>query len=271
MSNHESDHRDERSGRSRNRGASEVVGFILIFGITISVIIFTAGVGIAQLTEVSESEPRRIATSELKQLRGNLYDHTQDAPYRSTALTGGGATIHYGDPIKITVSGTSPHGNLAPQEYFIRPVVYDIGRSQVVTAGGLISLQDDTGGVALKAGPRVQIAPERSQIPILKTVQTGETEAVSPASSSSIYMVSHRWSASATRYAPTDGSGNRVLATITITVETPRYEAWERYFSEHPEISSVSTNPSTNTVTAEFETKQLIVQENEIRLRIDTT
>jgi hypothetical protein len=253
----------------RDRAVSEIIGFVLIFGLSLGAIMVTSAVGINALTDATEDQPRKIATDELDKFRTNLYDHTNRVPYRTTALTGVDGTIHYGDPVSITVSGSSGSGSLAPQTVQAEPIVYDVGRTQIVSVAGMVILQDDNGGVALKTGPRFQIAPERSQLPLIKTSQSGGVDAVSPASGTSAYLVSHRWSNSGTRYAPVDGSGNQVTATISISVNTPRYEAWAEYFRSHPQVSSVTASPGSNTVTAEFQTKELLIQRTEVRLKFD--
>jgi hypothetical protein len=239
-----------------------------VVGIALSAFFAVGYLGIEQLSEPSKGQPERIASADVESHITALHDLSTGAPYRSIEFSGSKASIRYGDPITISVSGTSDSETLSTHTTQPEPLIYDVGQSQVVSVGGAMILQDRNGGAVLKKSPLFSIAPQQSTFRLIHSVQNDGSDQISIGENQPAYVSNHRWNTITNRFEPTDSNGDLEIATITITVQSPRYEAWERFFDEHSQTSVVSTSPGSNQVTAEFQTRRLLIQQTTVHMKL---
>lgn len=262
------EHHSLRVSVSR-RAQSQVLGFMLVVAIALSATFFVSYMGINQLSQPTADQPQAIGTAQTETHAVALEDLSTGAPYRSTEFSGAGANIRYGDAVTITVTGSSPSKTLSAISIQAEPLIYDVGETQLVSVAGAVLLQDNNGGRVLKKAPPFEIAPQQSTLRLIATEQNDGIDQTQLGENRPAVVSSHRWSSSSTRFEPTDANGDLEKATITVTIESPRWEAWQSYFRDHSQVESVSTFPGSNEVSAEFETSRLLVQETKVHLRLD--
>lgn len=251
----------------RDRAQSNVLGFILFFGIITTLVGAGAFFGINSLNQVTNSDGQAAAQSSMLQVRGDMYDLASGAPLRTTELELLDSTVKYGAPITISISATSSNGTMETQVVKPTPVVYNINDVRYVYVSGAVFLQQDHGAV-MKEGPSLRIDQEQAIIPLINMTHHDGPPTLSYAGDGTGYVVSHKWESNVTRFEPQDG-GDPVTATATMTVRTPRTKMWAKWFENNPRFSNVQVDDAQNTVSAEFQTKRLFIKTVDVRVKFD--
>lgn len=259
-------HEQNGFGPDVERGVSEVVSFLLIFALLISVSITGAVFGIDTLETASRGDTVHLAERSHEALRSDMYDLSSGAAYRSTEIDMAGGTLRYADPITITVTAESSAGTMEPVTIRPRPIVIDPGAYELLFVAGAIVLQQPDGGV-LKAGPVMRIEHDQSILLFLNTTRGDGPASVGGSGTAAI--VSYRWDERVHRYEPTDGDGDPVDATVSMTVETPRTAQWRSFFESDSRFENVTVSEPSRSVRAEFVTRRLYIKTTDVEVRFD--
>ncbi|MDS0243149.1 MULTISPECIES: hypothetical protein [unclassified Haloferax] len=251
----------------RDRAQSNVLAFILFFGLITTFVGAGAFFGISSLDQVSGSNGQAAAQSSMMQIRGDMYDLSSGAPLRTTELELLDSTVKYEDPITISISATSSNGTMETQVVKPRPIVYHINDVQYVYVSGAVFLQQDDGAV-MKEGPSFRVDQEQAIIPLINTTHHDGPPTLSYAGDGTGYVVSHKWESNVTRYEPQE-DGDPITATATMTVKTPRTKMWSKWFENNPRFSNVQVDNAQNTVSADFQTKRLFIKIVDVRVKFD--
>ena len=215
-----------------DRSVSEVLGYILIFALVISSVAFVSLFGTPALEGVQENEMASNAERALDVAAANFAAvYERNAPSRATEIDLGGSSMYYDDPVTITVD---IDGDEHTTE--LRPVVLRVSdRTSLVYEGGAIFRVEGDGGT-IRREPPMLLSDDRVQVPLVNTT----TPANESVSGTTILLrgVSQDRSVLATE---TD-------ETVEITVESPRYELWKRYFEGKSAVEDCDT-PGDETVT----------------------
>ena len=209
-----------RRGRLRDdqRSVSEVLGYIIIFGLVITAVGFVTLLGMPALEGVQDAEQASNAERAFDVASENMAAiYERDAPSRATEIDLGGSEIYYGDPIvmNVTIDGES---NVTE----IRPIELRVGdRATLVYEGGAVFRQEGEGGVMLREPPLL-LSSDRVHVPVIKTT----APAVEAAGGTTILL----------RGKSTDravlASETEDVDEVTITIESPRYEQWYWYLDD---------------------------------------
>lgn len=237
---------------SDDRAVSEVLGFVLTFSlITVTIaIVFTVGFG--GLQDAQQAEQVNNVERAFEVLTTNIDEvHRQGAPSRSTEMRLSGGTLAYGDPVTITID--SPEINATVLE--TRPLIYRNDDTEIVYELGGVVRTDGGHSVLLRDPPFV--VGERSTIPLLVTTEPGNQGSIS----------GQRTVLVTSSYQRTGFVHLRTNEPVTITLDSPRADAWERYLeragNEHLSISATGEN----TVTYEIDANSTSVSATWVRLR----
>ena len=253
----------------RNRAVSETIGFVFAFAlVTASVgVIYTTGIG--GLEDAREDEQLTNAVRAFDVLHDNVEDvRREDAPSRATELKLSGASLGFGEPVRIEVQANhSDPNNDANATYGIttRPLVYSDSAGEVVFSAGATFRVDD-GNAAMRAEPDFIVNEKRSVVPMLIAYPRGNGGGIG--GSSTVLVVAYRQSSEL------DGEfepGGDVR--VNVTVESPRAAAWGRYFESigmvPPPSNPSLADPSDGAVTYQFHTDRLLVPKTVVEFELN--
>lgn len=157
-----------------DRGANEIIGFVLVFSLVVSAVGIVSVFGFQSLEDTRDSEEVNNAQRAFDVLADNLADiHQRGAPSRATEISLEDAQLQVGEPVNVTVVGVNPSSADAVSVFSYNPIVFE-GRtdSKVVYSNGAVFLDTPEGGVMLQEPP-VVIKPGRLAFPIIQTTPSG--------------------------------------------------------------------------------------------------
>lgn len=263
--------RTRRTGRTAssglgNRAASETLGFVFAFALVVASIgvVYTAGIG--GLEDAREDEQLTNAVRAFDVLADNVEDLSrEDAPSRATELKLAGASLEFGDPVTITVQANhSDPGNDANATFAMttRPLVYSDSAGEVVFSAGAIFRVDD-GDAVMTSDPGLVLGDRQSVVPFLIAYPRGSSASVG--GSSTVLVVAFRQSSGIDGRFDTGPGGDD--SRVNVTVESPRAEAWGRYFDDQG-MTKIDGDASDGDVTYQFHTDTLFVSETVVEFEL---
>lgn len=230
-----------RSGFSQdNRSVTEVLGYVIIFALIISVIGFVTTLGMPALTDVQDSEQTNNAERAFDVIGDNMAAvYERGVPSRSTEIDLGGSELFYGDPVtlNVTVDGE-------PNEFDIRPVMLQVNDGTTLVYEGGAVFKDKTEGGLILRSPPLLLSNDRVHVPIINTT----APAIEAAGGTTVLLRGESTNRSVL-HAGSDGA-----TTVTLTVESPRYDLWKRYFLGKTDIdeSDCTVDDTAQTVQCEL-------------------
>lgn len=202
------------------RGASETLGFILVFSLVVTTVGVVYVVGFSGLQDVRDAERANNAERAFDVLANNIEDMVRrGAPSRGTEIRLAEASIGGGTPTYINVSGTDPSGrNFTSGNYTIEPIVYEADDTEIRYAAGAVTRIQTDGSTMLNEPPFV-LSEDRVVVPLVQT-RTGTADV---GGQKTILVRAER------RIRQVVVSEEQSYATVTLNVSTPAPDAWERY------------------------------------------
>lgn len=248
------------------RGVSEAVSFLLLFAILLGVSITGAVFGIESLDTASRGEASVSAHRSLEAVRADMYDLSTGASYRSTDLRLSGGTLRYAQPIAITITATTGTETMEPVTLRVVPIVADTDLTEFRLVSGAILLHQADGGV-VRVAPRLRIDEQQSIMSLMNTSHGDGPAGVG--GTGAISVVSYRESDQVRRFDPVDATGSPALATVKMTVVSPRPSVWYRFFVIDTRFDKAVMDESMSTASAEFRTRRLFIKATDVRVRFD--
>lgn len=241
------------------RGQSEAVGFALVFGMIVATIALVSVAGYGGLQDARDAREVDNAERAFAVLGDNVDDVARHgAPSRATELKLAGAEVYLGDPVTFNVTGHAT-GSAATFGYerSVRPVVYDAdaGSRLVYTAGAVI--REDRGGTIVTQRPNLVLNRRRTTFQLVQTRPSLDTTR-SVGGTSTVLVRTGRADAEVLR-------ANATEYDLTLTVTSPRADAWERYLDGMADVTC--TRPSSRTVSCTLTTDRVYVSV----VRVDVT
>jgi hypothetical protein len=219
------------------RGASEVLGYVFVFTLIVASIgVVTIG-GFSSLADVSTAEQVQNSEQAFDVLHDNMGElYTENAPSRATEIALGDSELFYGE--NVTVNVTVDDGSPESIVYEARPVVkrLDNEREIIYEVGGIFRTTRQSGVVVRDPPFTFRSNSIHITIPALRA------DAVRGLSGSTV-LVRGRVTDRTLEARETSGV-NKVVVNIT----SPRYEEWEKFLSEQPNIDTCSVDDSANRV-----------------------
>jgi len=250
---------DSRAGPA-TRAQTEVIGFVLTFGIIVLAVGVVTASGYAGLQHAQQAEQVDNAAVAFQVLAANVDDLVQaGVPSRSTELKLSAAQLSLGDPVTVNVTVTSLADPNRTVSYALasRPIVYDArtGSTVVYSSGAVIRV--DRGGVVLLRKPGWTLAADRTTLPIV------ELRARGPTSVGGSTQVQVRTTRAEAPLLVSEPSPQRV----TVAVTSPRATAWERYLRPRVDAAGGTCTAGAGTVSCTFDTQRVHV----VAVRTDVT
>ena len=139
-----------------DRAVSDLVGFVLIFGLVVSVVAIVSLAGMGSLESVRTAEQSQNAERAMEILADNMDDiHQRGAPSRATEISLEGASVRLGDEIQVIVRDSTDGGGddstfLTSRVFQVRPIIYDDGETELVYVMGAVFRDDRQGGTVVE-------------------------------------------------------------------------------------------------------------------------
>jgi hypothetical protein len=244
-----------------DRAVSEVISYVLVFSLIIATIGIVSVVGFAGLEDRRNAEQVDNTERAFDVFSYNMEDsYERGAPSRATEMRLSGGTLLYGDRVNITVEESGGGQNVTARP---RPLIYTSDDTSIVYTAGAI-IRTDRGSARMMDGPPFYFDADRIMLPLIETSRPADQSAAGGERTlrvtSSLRQVNET-----TPSALQTPSGN-----VTITVESPRADAWERYFEKRaadPDLDAEVTRLGSTEVRLEVDTARVSAPRYRIRLR----
>lgn len=208
-----------------DRAVSEVIGYVLVFGLVLTSIGLVSGLGIGVLEDVRSAEQNRNAETAFDVLHDNMAQlHTEHAPSRATEMDIGDSQLRTGDNVTVRVHLQLTGGSWDNDtSYTVRPVVQrlDEERNLVYEAGAVFRTNRDGGLVV--SDPPVLSSADNVHITIPATRSTGTVSV-----SGGTVLVRGAVTDRDVVVSDTDGA----YQTVVLNVTSPRADRWHDHLEE---------------------------------------
>lgn len=245
-----------------DRAVSEVIGYVIIFGIVISSVLLLSASGTTTLEDIRENEQASNAQRAFDVLADNMAQiYERNTPSRATEIDLGESQLFYGDTVAIEVEVRGSSGGVEQFKHEARPIVLrPSDNTELVFEGGATFQTGREGGIMLRQPPFL-ISGDRVNIPIIST-----TAPTDRGVSGTTALLRGKSTERKALYTP-DALSNPDELHINIT--SPRAEMWDRHLDEE---TPLSCNIPTGTQTVECVTSSppddVFVTLQEIELEI---
>lgn len=161
-----------------DRAVSDLIGFVLIFGMILSTVGVVYVFGVGGLEDARDAERLNNAERAFDVLADNMGDlHKRDAPSRATEMKLADADLRFGSPTTFNVTNVSS-GNYTAKS--VDPIVYSTGgETEIAYVNGGVIRTERNGGVMLR-DPDTVFATQNGNrvviIPIVETRAEGSTQ-----------------------------------------------------------------------------------------------
>ncbi len=242
-----------------DRAVSDVVGYVLVFSLIIATVGVVTTVGFSTLDDRQSAE--RIGNIEraFDVFATNVEEiYREGAPSRATEMRLAGGEIYHGDSISITIAVQDEEGTnvtVTP-----RPFVYADGETEIVYVAGSVIRSEPSSAVMLREPP-FYMGAETAMFPLVDTFRTTGPETVSTSGTVRITSTARPMNTTVPSAFSEPGQ------TYTISVESPRSDAWARYFEEQDGIGNVVHEESAGIVTGEIDAEEIHAPRFRVRLR----
>lgn len=249
-----------------SRAQSDAIGFVLVFSLIVLTVGTVYAAGYPALEEFRTGEQLENMERAFEVLDDNLDDLTREgAPSRATEIKLNGGTLAVNGSTTITVNATTTdpvRGENFTVSDESTPITYSEGDTTVVSAHGAVFRQDGDAAV-MRSEPGWVVDDDHALIPLVVTDRTGDRVAFG---GSSTVLVRGQVTGRGVAGELVAAAGDDV--TVTVTVESPRADAWKRYF-ESEGFTAVDDTPADGEVTYRFEVDSLVVQQTTVSVELE--
>jgi len=210
------------------RAQSEVLGFVFVFALIVSMIGIVFTTGFAGLQDTRDFERLNNAERALEVFKDNMEDlvHRGSAS-RATEIKLADASLSFGDSVTINVS---EEGGTFNTSHDVRPLVYEAGTDEkVVYTAGTIIRQGDSGSVVVHGSDLLlsDRSDRRTLIPIVKVRQDGP----SGISGDTTVLIRTTVSQRDVLFTSSD------TVHMWVNISTPRSDAWRDHLSDRSDTT----------------------------------
>lgn len=243
-----------------DRGVSETLGYVLLIAVVFTSVGAVALMGAPVIDDQQEAEYMSNTVRAFEVFGNNLEAVERDrAPSRETEMRFQGGTLFQSEDHFMQVTVERPDGSSDTHQFGSTPVTYEKDGVSVSYESGAV-IRDDHGESIMRTEPPFEFRDDRIRMSVIMTSVVDEEQSVAGAGKMSIVA---------------DGVGSEVTAIegqdspddvrVEVLVDSPRGDAWEQYFEDQG-AESVTTDPDTGEVTAEFTAEEAMIRESLIEV-----
>jgi hypothetical protein len=239
-----------------DRAVSDIVGYVLVFSLIIATVGVVTTVGFGTLSDRQTAERINNVERAFDVFATNMEDVYRDgAPSRATEMRLAGGELRHGDPVRITIADANE--NKTNVTISPRPLIYADGDTEIVYVAGAVIRSEPESAVMIR-NPPFYAHSEGAVFPLIETFRTSGPSTVSTDGTVRVTSTARGVNTSVSE-------AFEQAENYTITVESPRSDAWMRYFESADEITVEDHNPGV--VEAKTEAGRVTVPRFGIRLR----
>lgn len=207
-----------------DRGVSETISFVLVFGLVVASVGTVYAIGVSDLEATRDAERVENAQRAFDVLADNIADLRDGAPSRGTEVKLAESTLRSTDDAQLNVT-VDPGGGAPPVSWEtpLSPLVYDVqAGGEIRLSNGAVVRDSGAGGATVVRGPPLVVDDDRVHITMLKGEHVGS------AAVGGDQTVRIRTAASRPRlfYDNESVTHERVYVNLT----TPYPDAWGRHY-----------------------------------------
>ncbi|ELZ29197.1 hypothetical protein C475_03234 [Halosimplex carlsbadense 2-9-1] len=210
--------------RDRERGQSQVIGYVLVFSAVVLAVGGVVTFGVSALDQVQSSTVADNGEFAMQSVAADveaLYYGT--ATSRNTELTLDSATLETGAPTTVNVTANRGSGKVAINRTF-RPIVYKTDDVNIAYENTLVIRDQARGSVAVTE-PHLTISGDRSVVPVVET--NSSVQSVGGATHQIHAVLANSSGRSLTKTA-----SDPVRLNVTVQSVPDRVDVWERQLNE---------------------------------------
>lgn len=256
---------DGSGARSGDRAVSDLVGFVLIFGLVVSIVAIVSVVGLDSLESARDAERTNNVERAFEVLSNNVDDvAARGAPSRATEISLDGSPVVVDDPIQVRIRdpNNSDTSFLVNRTFKPRPIIYDGGDAKLVYVMGAVFRVEDEGGVVLEPWEPV-LDEKRTFFSVINT-KSG-TDDVQSVQSSTVLVRTV-----ATQRVVELADETTDYDDVFIEVTSPRRDLWLRMLEANSELSCSTTGPETVRCDLGYTPERIYVVDHRIAVTVET-
>lgn len=243
----------DRSGT--DRAVSDVVGYILVFSLIVVMIGTVFTFGFTGLADRQSAEQVNNVERAMDVFAHNMEDvWAGESPSRATEIRLAGGTLRFEEPIEITVERDDRSVTA-----FTRPVVYEREGTEIVYSGGALLRSGGDNAVMLTEPPFV-VRSDRLLVPLVEVSRPSDQRSISADGTVRLSSTARSINGTVPGTLDEEGTGN-----VTVTVNSTRADAWERYFAGKESV--VATEVTGDTMEATVDVQAASAPRFRIRVR----
>lgn len=238
--------------RSCRRGQSEVVGFVLIFGLVVLAISLVGVTAFTGLDNAQEFQETTSAEQAFLVLAENIDDTTREgAPSRETeiGLSDASLSLEATEQINVTVDGETT-------SIETQPIVYHSSDDTSISYHSGLLVRDDGGSALSFREPKFVLTSETVVLPI---VSTSTTDDRTIAGTSAVQVVTRR---NDTRVITTEEFASP--STVELSITSPHADVWAESLGSEMSCG----DPGNGTVTCSIKTNKVFVSVENIEVEL---
>ena len=240
-----------------DRAVSDIVGYVLVFSLIIATVGVVTTVGFGTLSDRQSAERINNVERAFDVFATNMEDVYRDgAPSRATEMRLAGGELRHGDPVRITIADANE--NKTNVTISPRPLIYADGDTEIVYVAGAVIRSEPESAVMIR-NPPFYAHSEGAVFPLIETFRTSGPSTVSTDGTVRVTSTARGVNTSVSE-------AFEQAENYTITVESPRSDAWMRYLESADKITVEDHTPEV--VEATIDADRVAAPRFPIRLRI---
>lgn len=257
----------DRGEPADERAVSDLVGFILVFALVVSIVAIISIAGLSTLESTRDAEQTDNAERAFEVLSDNVDDVVRrGAPSRATEISLNDNAVSLGEVTTIQVrdpdDGAGDPSFLVNRTFKIRPIIYDAGNTELVYVMGAIFRNNQNGGGTILDSWSPVLDPERTHIPVVNTASTtGGTQSVQSSTVLVRTVSNQRVLEVANESASFDD--------VWINVTSPRQELWFRMLDEEPSLDCSRVGSQTVECQLTYTPERIYVVDHRLAVALD--
>lgn len=248
------------AGPPAQRAVSDLLGFAVVFGIVVLSITLLYTVGTGTLDTLQHDQAVDNTERAFDIVATNVEDVSRNgAPGRATELQLASGELNLDGSVTMSITNISDVPGtdvsvISPSA----PITYTRRASGLHYAGGAVVRTQRTQAVMVD-NPQFRFDDDRTVLSIIETNSRSDTTSLG--GTGSVLVETRSGGSTLERIVTQSGT------TYELTVVSPRFRAWTRYFDAQP-IGTTTLDPPNQTVTYSFTTDALYVRRTTVNVQL---